>query len=83
MENDAKYRWAFETKKYLMCITNRWLRGMFAKFRLRAWGLKSHKQWFTTEQQGDHTCPMYGQKRKDEIRFVIQLSDLRKNYSII
>ena len=58
---------------------------MYARFRLRACGLKSHKQWFTTEQQGDFTCPMCGQERKDEIHFVFHCqayTDLQKNYSI-
>ena len=90
-ESDNKYRWfysfkcAFETEKYLMCITNKWLRGMFARFRLRARGLKSHKQWFSTEQQGDFTCPKCSQEREDEIHFVFHCqanTDLRKNYSI-
>ena len=76
MESDDKYRWfysfkcVFEAEKYLMCITNKWLRGMYARFRLRGCGLKSHKQWFSTEQQGDFTCPMCGQEREDEIHFI-------------
>ena len=71
MQSDDKCRWfysfkcAFKAEKYLMCITNKWLRGMYARFRLRAFGLKSHKQWVTTEQQGDFTCPMCGQERED------------------
>ena len=90
-ESDDRYRWfysfkcAFEAEKYLMGITNKWLRGMYARFRLRAFGLKSHKQWFTTEQQGDFTCPMCGQEREDEIHFVVHCqayTDLRKNYSM-
>ena len=32
---------------------------------LRVCGLESHKQWVTTEQQGDFTCPMCGQERED------------------
>ena len=91
MESDNKYRWfysfkcAFEAEKYLKCITNKWLRGMFARFRLRACGLISHKQWFSTKQQGDFTCPMCSQEREDEIHFVFHCqayTDLRKNYSI-
>ena len=66
-----------EADFFLMCITNKWLRGMFAMFRLRACGLKSHKQWFTTEQQGDFTCPMCGQEREDEIPFVFHCQDYR------
>ena len=69
-----------------MCITNKWLRGMYARFRLRACGLKSHKQWFTTEQQGDFTCPMCGQEREDERHFVFHCQayiDMRKNYSML
>ena len=52
---------------------------------LRAWGLKSHKQWFTTEQQGDFTCPLCGQEREDEIHFVSHCqayTDMRKTYII-
>ena len=47
MESDNTYRWfysfkyAFEAEKYVMCITNKWLRGMFARFRLKACGLKN------------------------------------------
>ena len=54
MKSDGQYRWfysficAFEAETYLMCITNKWLRVMFARFRLRSCGLKSYKQWFTT-----------------------------------
>ena len=72
------------SEKYVMCITNKWLRGMFASFRLRECGLKSHKQWFTTEQV-DFTCPMCGQEREDEIHFVFHCqayTDVRKNDSI-
>ena len=49
MESDNKYRWiysfkcAFEAEKYVMCITNKWLRGMFARFRLKACGPKTKK----------------------------------------
>ena len=92
MESDEKYRWfysfkcIFQAEKYLMCITNKWLRGMYARFRLRACGLKSHKQWFSTEQQGDFTCPVCGQEREDEIHFIFHCqayTDLRKNYSML
>ena len=92
MESDDKYRWfysfkcVFEAEKYLMCITNKWLRGMYARFRLRACRLKSHKQWFSTEQQGNFTCPMCGQEREDETHFIFHCqayTDLRKNYSML
>ncbi|WP_419602185.1 hypothetical protein, partial [Thiolapillus sp.] len=58
IESDDRYRWfysfkcTFEAEKYLLCITNKWLRDMLARFRLRVCGLKNHKQWFTTEQEG-------------------------------
>ena len=45
IKSDGKYRWfysfkcAFEAETYLMCITNKWLRVMFARFRLRSCGL--------------------------------------------
>ena len=68
-----------------MCITNKWFRGIFATYRLRACELKSHKQCFSTEQQGDFNCPMCGQEREDEINFVFHCQayrDLQKNYSI-
>ena len=59
---------------------------MYARFILRACGLKSHKQWISIEQQGDFTCPMCGQEREIEIHFVFHCqayTDLRKNYSML
>ena len=75
-ESDDKYRLfysfkcTFEAEKYLLCIANKWLRDLLARFRLRACGLKNHKQWFTTEQEEDLTCRMCGQKSEDETHFV-------------
>ena len=92
MESDDKYRWfysfkcALEAEKYLMYITNKWLRGMYARFRLRACGPKSQQQQNSSEQQGDFTCPMCGQEREDEIHFIFHCqayTDLRKNYSML
>ena len=40
IESDDKYRWfysfkcKFEAEKYLLCIANKWLRDMLARFRL-------------------------------------------------
>ena len=59
---------------------------MYARFILRACGLKSHKQWFSIEQQGDFTCSMCGQEREDEIHFVFHCqayTDFRKNYNML
>ena len=58
---------------------------MLARFRLSVCGLKNHKQWFTTEQEGDLTCPVCGQESKDEAHFIFHCkayTDLRKKYRI-
>ena len=62
------------------------LRGMFARFRLTACGLKSHKQLFSTEQGGTKHFPMCGQEREDEIHFIFHCqayTDLLQNYSML
>ena len=71
IESDDKYRWfyslkcMFEPEKYLLLITNKWLRDMLAKFRSRVRGLKNHKQWVVIREEGDLTCPMCGQANED------------------
>ena len=68
-------------KKYLLLITNKWLRDTLAKFRLRVCGLKNRKNWFITREEGDLTCPMYGQANEDEVHFLFQCqayANLRK-----
>ena len=89
MESENKYRWfysfkcAFEAEKYVMYITNKWLRGMFARFRLRAC-LKVTNNGLPPNNR-ETTCPMCGQEREDEIHFVFHCqtyTDLRKNYII-
>ena len=58
---------------------------MLARFRLRVCALKNHKQWFTTEQEGDFTCPVCGQDGEDEAHFIFHCkayTDLRKKYWI-
>ena len=87
----TSYRWfysfqcTFEAEKYLLCITNKWLRDRLVRFRLRVCGLKNHKQWFTTEQGEDLTCPVCGQESEDEAHFIFHCKtfiDLRKKYKI-
>ena len=72
-------------KKYLLLITNKWLRDTLAKFRLRVCGLKNHKQWFTTKEEGDLTCPMCGPASEDEVHFLFQCpayANLQTKYNI-
>ena len=59
---------------------------MYARFRLRACGLKSHKQLFSTEQGGTKHFPVCGQEREDEIHFIFHCqayTDLLQNYSML
>ena len=78
IESENKYRWfysfkcIFEPEKYLLLITNKWLRDMLAKFRSRVRGLKNHKQWVVIREEGDLTCPMCGQASEDEGHFLSQ-----------
>ena len=79
IESDGKYKWfylfkcTFEPEKYLLLMTNKWLRDTLAKFRLGVCGLKNHKQWFTTREEGNLTChPMCGQSFEDEVHFLFQ-----------
>ena len=62
-----------------------WLRDLLVRLRLRVCGLKNRRQWFTTEQEGDLTCPVCGQDGEEEAHFIFRCkaySDLRKNYRI-
>ena len=75
----------FILEKKKLLITNKWLRDMLAKFRLRVCGLKIHKQWFVTREEVDLTCPMCGQASEDEVHFLFQCqacANLRMKYNI-
>ena len=61
------------------------MRDTLAKFRVRVCGLKDHKQWFITREEGDLTCPMCGQASEDEVQFLFQCqayANLRMKYNI-
>ena len=79
MESDNTYRWfysfkyAFEAEKYVMCITNKWLRGMFARFRLKACGLKNKNKNTKNNNNGfppnnRETLPAQCVVRREKIR---------------
>ena len=76
IQSGCKYIWldlfkcAFEAEKIFNVQYKQMLRGMFARFRLRASGLKSYKKWFTSKQEGDFTCRMSCREREDGIHFV-------------
>jgi hypothetical protein len=93
IENNDKYSWYYsfkctsEAEDYLMFITNKWMRDTLARFRLRACGLKNHKQWFTTDEQNaiDLICPVCGQGSEDEVHFIFHCqayTELRKKYTL-
>ena len=81
LENNDKYRWfhsfksAFQAEKYLSCITNKWHRDNFARFRLRVSGLKNCIQWFGYNH-GVATCPACNNGLENEVHFFVLLHSL-------
>ena len=74
MESDNTYRWfysfkyAFEAEKYVMCITNKWLRGMFAGLRLKACGLKTKQKNNGFPPNNRETLPAQYVVRREKMR---------------
>lgn len=92
IEENVKYKWfysfkcAFQAEKYL-CITDRWRRDNFARFRLRTCGLYSNKQWFVIDEQVQNClCPLCTEEPEDEVHFLFKCkcyASLRQKFAIL
>ena len=69
----------------MLLITNKWMKGTLAKFRLGVCGPKKAQAIIYYKRRGKLTCPMCGQACEDGVHFLFQCqayANLRMKYNI-
>jgi hypothetical protein len=86
LNDNQRYSWfssfkdLFQPEKYLVIITNKWHRGMMARFRTRTLGLFANRRWYELTT-GDRRCVLCNDESlENEEHFIFNCktySDLR------